>query len=85
MRTLLAIVIGLVLLGAVYAVGRRRSGPALRKGLAAFGVVWFVLCVIDLFIGVWNGYSFAEEIPIHLLIFAVPVGAAFALGRTAAP
>jgi len=83
-RTLLAIVVGLVLLAVVVALARRRPGPALAKALAVFGVVWFMACVVDLFIGLWSGYPFLDELFIHLLIFAVPVAAAVLVGRRVA-
>ncbi len=82
MRTVVVIVIGLVLLAVVFAVARRRSGLAARKGLAAFGVMWFMFCVVDTFVGVWSGYPLLDELLIHLVIFAVPVAAAVALGRS---
>lgn len=81
MRTVLAIVVGLVILGVWYAIARRRGGRAVSTSLAAFGVVWFIACVVDLFIGVWHGYSWVDELLIHLVIFAIPVAAAVLLGR----
>jgi hypothetical protein len=53
--------------------------------MAAFGVVWFVACVVDLFVGVWHGYSWTEEALVHLVIYAVPVAAAVVLARRDAP
>jgi hypothetical protein len=81
-RTVVVIVVGLALLAVVYAVARRRSGLAARKGLAAFGVAWFMFAVVDMFVGVWRGYPLLDELLIHLLVFAVPVAAALALGRS---
>lgn len=85
MRTVLAIVVGLVTLALWYAKARRRGARARSTALAAFGIVWFIACVVDLFVGVWSGHSWVEELLIHLLIFAVPVAAAVLLGRRSAP
>lgn len=60
MRTLIIIGIGLVLLG-------------LCLGAQVFIGVWLVAAAVNMYIGVARaGYSFVEELPIFLLIFAVP-------------
>ena len=42
-----------------------------------FVVVWLVIAVANLWVGVARaGYSVGEEMPIFLLIFAVPAAAA---------
>lgn len=84
MRTVLAIVLGLVIVGVWYAVARRRGARATSTSLAAFGIVWFIACVVDVFVGVWSGYSWVDELLIHLVIFAVPVAAAVLLARRGA-
>jgi uncharacterized membrane protein YoaK (UPF0700 family) len=80
MRTAIIIVGGLVLFG-VFVLVARFAGGTHMIGLAAkiFIPVWLVAALINLWIGVARaGYSVAEELPIFLLIFAVPaVVAAF--------
>lgn len=84
MRTVLAIVIGLVL--AVVVVMVTRSNSAWRgRALAGFVAVWFVACAVDTYAGVNAGYSLGEELLIHLVIFVVPALAAYLLARRLAP
>jgi hypothetical protein len=83
MRTLVAIVVGLVVLG-LFLLAARRPGARGRRLLTVFVVVWLVACAADLTVGVTHGYGFGEELAIHLLIFAVPAAAALVLARTAA-
>jgi hypothetical protein len=85
MRTVVAILIGLAVLGVWYAVARRRGPRAVSTSLAAFGIVWFIACVVDAFVGVWSGYPWVEELLIHLVIWAVPVAAAAVLARVGRP
>jgi hypothetical protein len=83
MRTLVAIVVGLVTLG-LFLLAARRPGARRRRLLTVFVVVWLVACAGDLTVGVSHGYGFGEEFAIHLLIFAVPAAAALVWARTAA-
>jgi hypothetical protein len=83
MRTLVAIVVGLVVLG-LFLLAARRPGARGHRLFTVFAVVWLVACAADLTVGVTQGYSFGEELAIHLLIFAVPAAAALVLARTAA-
>jgi hypothetical protein len=85
MRTLLVIVLGLVVLGVWYALARRRGARAVSTSLTAFGVVWFIACVVDTFVGIWAGYSWVEEALIHLVIFVIPVAVAVVLARRGVP
>jgi len=82
-RTVIAIVVGLVILGLFLLAARRTvaRGPRL---LTVFVVLWLVACAADLVVGVSHGYGFGEELAIHLLIFAVPAAAALVLARTTA-
>ena len=78
MRTLMIIVAGLLLLGAFLFAGSR-MGDANTMGTAAkfFIPVWLVAALINMWFGVVRaGYSVAEELPILLVIFAVPAAAA---------
>ena len=81
MRTFIAIGIGLILLIVVAVLAARRDQEARQKAFTAFGVVWFVLCVLDAIVGVLNGYSIGEELLIHMVIFLVPAMAAFLVAR----
>ena len=76
MRTLLLIVVGLVIAG----IGVRSAGAAKRRLVAAlFTVVWLVAVIWNLRTGMSHGYSLQEELPIQLLIFAVPVAVGWLL------
>jgi len=72
MRTLIFIVVGLVIVGiAVWS-----AAPGKRRLVAAlFTVGWLAAVVWNLRTGMSHGYSLEEELPIQLLIFAVPVAA----------
>ena len=83
MRTVIAIVLGLIILG-LFLLAARRPGAGGPRLLTVFVVVWLVACAADLTVGVTHGYGFGEELAIHLLIFAVPAAAALVLARTAA-
>jgi uncharacterized membrane protein YadS len=79
MRTLIIIVGGLVLL-AVFGLIGHWSGRGLRGMLPYFIVLWLIAAGINMWIGVARaGYSVAEELPIFLLIFGVPAAVALLL------
>ena len=76
MRTLVIIIGGLVLLGCSLLAGRYVGDGApgtIIVAAKAFLVVWFFLALYNLWMGVSGaGYSFAEELPIFLVIYAIP-------------
>ena len=76
MRTLIFVVVGLLLVGlSMWLVRPRR-----RRALAAlFTVGWLAAVIWNLRTGMSHGYSLQEELPIQLLIFAVPVAAGWLL------
>jgi hypothetical protein len=79
-RTAVIIVVGLVLLVVFLAAGRRVKAIGVRRAMEDFLLVWFALAAGNLAIGVLEaGYGFAEELPIFLLIFAVPAAPAIAV------
>jgi len=81
MRTLIIIVIGLVLLAATFGIARlsRASFATLRPWFTGF---WTLAAAVNMYLGVaFAGYSFGTELPIFVLIAAVPVVAAYALPR----
>ncbi|GAB1579741.1 hypothetical protein [Bordetella petrii] len=78
MRTLVLIAVGIVL-----AVLFLRLAPASRRTLAAgaFTVVWLGASCWNLATGLSHGYTLAEELPIHAVLFGIPVAAAWLLWR----
>jgi hypothetical protein len=81
MRTALIIAAGLALLAVAVFVGRLVS-PVTGMVLAAkvFIPVWLAVAAVNMWAGVTRaGYSVMEELPIFLLLFAVPAAAAVAL------
>jgi hypothetical protein len=80
MRTVLFLVAGLLLMGAFLVIGRLFSGQfpdASRWCTSAFVLIWLAVAAVNMWTGVTKaGYSVGEELPIFLLIFAVPAAAA---------
>ena len=78
MRTAIIILGGFLLLGLCVLAGRWIGGtPTMVTAVKVFIAIWLVAAGINMWIGVAKaGYSVAEELPIFLLIFAVPAGAA---------
>jgi hypothetical protein len=81
MRTAIILAIGFVGLAICLAVGWFSGGPPrLRAAAWIFIALWFVATAANMYIGVTRaGYSFMEELPIFLLLFAVPAIAAVLL------
>jgi type IV secretory pathway TrbL component len=76
MRTLIIIAAGLVL-AAVFVFGGRFFGQTAALGAKIFIPLWFIAAAVNMWLGVAKaGYSFMEELPIFLAIFAVPAAAA---------
>jgi hypothetical protein len=82
MRTAVIILGGFVLLGLCLLAGRLIGGSSAMMVLAAriFIPIWLAAALLNMWVGVARaGYSISEELPIFLLIFALPAGvAAFA-------
>jgi hypothetical protein len=79
MRTAIIIVGGVALLGLFALVGWRLGGGPQPTVTAAklFIPVWLAVALINMWLGVSRvGYSVAEELPIFLVIFAIPAIAA---------
>ena len=78
MRTGIIIVGGVLLFGIFVLVARFAGGTqTIPMAAKIFFPVWLVAALINLWIGVARGgYSVAEELPIFLLIFAVPAAVA---------
>ena len=78
MRTLIIIAIGL----AVMALMLWLAKPAFRRRTAwVFIAAWLVFTAFNLRTGLSHGYSLQEELPIHLILFAVPALAAWWFSR----
>jgi hypothetical protein len=79
MRTAIIIVGGLALLGLFALVGWWLGGRPQSMMTAAklFIPLWLVVALINMWLGVSRaGYSVTEELPIFLVIFAIPAAAA---------
>lgn len=83
MRTVLFLVAGLLLLGASSLLGKLFSTNYPGATFAAtviFVSLWLVIAGFNMWVGVAKaGYSLTEELPIFLLIFAVPAAVAIVL------
>ena len=82
MRTVIIIAGGFVLLGACLLAGRLIDGASTAAMVTAakiFIPIWLAAAGFNMWMGVsQTGYSVGEELPIFLLIFALPtVAAAF--------
>ena len=80
MRTVLFLVSGLLFMASVLIVAKLFSGhlPSAPNWAVALGLgVWLAVTAANMWIGVSKaGYSVADELPILLLLFAVPAVAA---------
>lgn len=83
MRTALFLLVGGLLLAASLLLGRlfEAEFPQARlTARAAFLAAWAALTLFSLWASVARaGYGLAEEVPIHLALFAVPAAAAWLL------
>nr|WP_063570923.1 hypothetical protein [Luteibacter rhizovicinus] len=79
MHVLMVISGGIVMLGLFLLFGHLWGGNSAALVIAAkcFVPVWFVVAVVNLWIGVHSaGYSLREELPILILVFIVPAAVA---------
>jgi len=76
MRTVIFIVVGLVLAAALL-----RLAPAAYRAWAAglFTLVWLGAAAWNLRTGLSHGYTLAQELPIHVALFGIPVALAWGL------
>ncbi|MDH6230765.1 hypothetical protein M2281_001337 [Mesorhizobium soli] len=75
MHMLLVITGGLLLCGVFALFGKLWDGDmtGVVTGLKLFVPVWLVVAFINMWVGVTKaGYTFAQELPILLVVFAVP-------------
>src|SRR5258706_6082642 len=82
-RSLLLRVAGLLLLAAVLLLAKLFSPnypDALRFATIGYVALWLIIASANMWVGVAKGgYSVADELPIFLLIFAVPAALAVLL------
>ena len=79
MRTAIILAGGLVLLGVFALIGWRMGGgaPSMVTAAKIFIPVWLAATLWNMWMGVARaGYSVAEELPIFLVLFAVPAAVA---------
>ena len=85
MHTVLVILAGFALLGLCLLLARAFGGAGRTqraKVALIFIPLWLVGAAVNLWVGVSQaGYSVAEELPIFLVIFAIPAAVAFVLWR----
>lgn len=80
MRTLVIILMGLAIVAAAMWLAK----PPRRPQVAwVFAGVWLLATLLNLRTGLLHGYTLREELPIHLLLFGVPVLAGWWLARKA--
>ena len=76
MRTIMFIACGFHLWGACLGAARLILGlgaSSMATATAVFVAAWFIVAAINMAVGILKaGYSFGEEFPIFLLIFALP-------------
>jgi hypothetical protein len=76
MHTVIVISSGLLFLGFMLLIGNWAS-IGVAKGALLFIPIWLALSLVNLWLGVSRaGYSVSEEIPIFLVVFAVPAALA---------
>lgn len=82
MHMLMVIVGGVVLLGLFALFGKLWGGDVAAMTTAArlFIPAWLVVALVNMWVGVAKaGYSVAQELPILLVVFAVPAALALVL------
>ena len=83
MRTVLFLVAGFLLLGASVLLGKLFSTNYPSATFAAtviYVALWLLIAGFNMWVGVTKaGYSLTDELPIFLLIFAVPAAVAILL------
>lgn len=77
MHTAIILAAGFAILLACVLLGHAWGGaPGLAMGLKAFFGIWLVVAFANMYIGTTHGYTWGQEFPIFLAVFAVPAIAA---------
>jgi hypothetical protein len=84
MHTIKVIAGGFLLLGVCLLIGRVAGGAAhpasLASGAKLFIPLWLVAAAVNMWIGVSKaGYTVADEAPVFLVVFGIPVAVALLL------
>jgi hypothetical protein len=80
MRTLILLAAGLSLA----AISVLLTKPERRRmARLIFCNAWLIVMILNLRAGLAHGYTLGQELPIHLLLFALPAGLAIWLARDA--
>lgn len=77
MRTLILILLGL---GLAWTIRWAKAGPARRRWMLVFCLVWLGVVGWNLSTGLSHGYSLSEELPIHAAILLPAWALAICLG-----
>ena len=81
MHTLSLVVGGLVALG-IFILAAVMLGRSVADGARVFIWPWLAVALINMFLGVyWKEFPYSAEIPILLVVFGVPAGAAWFVAR----
>ena len=79
MHVVMVIAGGIILLGVFLLFGKLWGGDAIGSATAAkfFIPIWLAVAIVNLWVGVSKaGYTLREELPILLIVFALPAAAA---------
>ncbi|MFA6959432.1 MAG: hypothetical protein WC205_01620 [Opitutaceae bacterium] len=80
MHTLMVMGAGFVLLGLCLLAGKLTGG--MRAAMLVFVVLWFLGALGNLWVGVAQaGYSVRDELPVFVVVFALPAAVALLLCR----
>lgn len=70
MRTLIIIILGLLISTIILWLTPVQNRIVIG---IIFSIIWLILILWNLRIGMSHGYTFAQELPIHLILFLLPV------------
>ena len=73
MHTVIVVAAGFSMLLASLLLGHAWGSMAgLATGAKVFFVLWFITAFVNMYIGTTHGYSWGQELPIFLAVFAIP-------------
>ena len=73
MHTVIVVAAGLSMLLACLLLGHAWGGmPGLVTGTKLFFALWFLTAFANMYIGTTHGYTWGQEFPIFLAVFAIP-------------
>lgn len=70
MRTLIIIILGLLISTITLWLAPVQNRIVIG---IIFSIIWLILIVWNLRIGMSHGYTFAQELPIHLILYIIPI------------